>query len=165
MPERFSAGGLVDLLDELLDTGVVVAGQVTIRLADIDLVDLDARLLLTGTEAADDRAGRARSNQSGAPASAQPLRPVPVLPERLDAERPGEDGIARLVLVVVELLRQVLTSQALARLDGGSLSDEQTERLGRALMLLEQRCEALRDFLTTDRSWMLSPTLDRSSCA
>jgi hypothetical protein len=165
MPEQISAGGLVDLIDELLDTGVVVAGQVTIRLADIDLVDLDARLLLTGTEAAAERSGRSRLNETGASVPVQPLRPVPVLPERLDAERPGEDGIARLVLVVVELLRQVLTSQALARLDGGSLTDEQTERLGLALMLLEQRCEALRDFLTTDRSWTFLSSLDRSSCA
>ena len=164
MAERTSAGGLVDLLDQLLDSGVVVAGQVTIRLADIDLVDLDARLLLTGTETADEQTGRSKvPTQSGTPAPVQPLRPVPVLPQRLDADRPGEDGIARLVLVVVELLRQVLTSQALARLDGGSLRDDQAERLGRALMLLEQRCDALRDFLATDRSGMFLPPLDRSS--
>ena len=138
MAEHVSAGGLVDLLDELLDTGVVVAGQVTIRLADIDLVDLDARLLLTGTEAADERAGRPTvKSPTGAPVPAQPLRRAPVLPQRLDAERPGEDGIARLVLVVVELLRQVMTSQALARLEGGSLRDDQSERLGCALLLLE----------------------------
>jgi hypothetical protein len=162
--QHVSSDGLVALIDRLLDTGAVVAGQVTIRLADIDLVDLDARLLLTGTEAA---VGGSRPGSvpvsSGAPTPVQPLRPVPVLPERLDADRRGEDGIARLVLVLVELLRQVLTSQAVARMEGGSLDTAQIERLGRALLLLEQRCDALRDFLTRDPAWLPFPAIDRSA--
>lgn len=164
MADSVSVGGLVDLVDRLLSTGVVVAGQVTIRLADIDLVDLDARLLLTGVEAERERLGlRPTSTRDDTPSLPATNHAARVLPERLDAERPGEDGIARLVLLVVEMLRQVLTSQALARLEGGSLRNDEIERLGRALMLLEQRCEALRDFLTTSPSWLLPPPpLDRS---
>jgi len=54
---------------------------------------------------------------------------------------------------LVELLREVLASQAIARVEGGSLTDDEVERLGRALMLLEQRCDALRDFLRTNDVW------------
>lgn len=164
MPDPVSSEtGLVALLDRLLDTGMVVAGQVTIRLADIDLVDLDARALLTSTESARQRTGASsRIVPQPSVVTNRPLPPTPVLPERIDAEARGEDGIARLVLVVVELLRQVLTSQAIARVEGGSLRDDEVERLGRALMLLEQRCEALREFLTSDPTWSPFPVFDRS---
>jgi hypothetical protein len=37
---------LVDLLDRLLDAGVVIAGDVTLSLADVDLVQLNLRVLL-----------------------------------------------------------------------------------------------------------------------
>jgi len=151
---RTSGSGLVDLIDRLLDAGAVVAGQVTVTLADIELIDLDLRLLLTSVEASRRRAGL--GPRTAPHRAARPLPPMPApasLPDRLDAGARGEDGVARLVLVLVELLRQLLASQALERLEGGSLDDDEVERLGRALLLLEQRCEALRQFLTTDDTW------------
>jgi len=149
-----SPNGLVALVDRLLDAGVVVAGQVQVSLADIELIDLDLRLLLTGVESARRRAGLGpRATAHPVSRSMPPLPPPPVLPERVDAAGRGEDGIARLVLVLVELLREVLASQAVARLEGGSLAADDVERLGRALLLLEQRCEALRRFVTTDPTW------------
>src|SRR5947199_8881107 len=158
-----SPNGLVALVDRLLDTGVVVAGQVQVSLADIELIDLDLRLLLTGVESARRRAGLGpRTSAHRVAGSLPPLPPPPVLPERVDAAGRGEDGIARLVLVLVELLREVLASQAVARLEGGSLSDDEVERLGRALMLLEQRCDALRRFVTTDPTWSPYSLPDRS---
>ena len=60
-----------------------------------------------------------------------------------DPER-VEKGLAQLVLTVVELLRQLMERQALRRIEGGRLDDEQVERLGTALMLLEQRMEELK---------------------
>lgn len=56
-----------------------------------------------------------------------------------------ERGLAQLVLTVVELLRQLMERQALRRVEHGDLSDDQVERLGRTLMLLEQRMAELRD--------------------
>ena len=43
---------LGDLLNHVLDKGVVIGGTVTISVADIDLVVLDLRLLLTSMETA-----------------------------------------------------------------------------------------------------------------
>lgn len=43
---------LGDLLNHVLDKGVVIGGSVTISIADIDLVVLDLRLLLTSVETA-----------------------------------------------------------------------------------------------------------------
>jgi hypothetical protein len=55
-----------------------------------------------------------------------------------DPER-VERGLAQLVLTVVELLRQLMERQALRRIEGGTLDDDEVERLGVALMKLEER--------------------------
>jgi hypothetical protein len=41
---------LVDLIDRLLSGGVVLSGDVTLAIADVDLVQLCLRLLITPTE-------------------------------------------------------------------------------------------------------------------
>jgi gas vesicle protein GvpK len=56
-----------------------------------------------------------------------------------------ERGLAQLVLTIVELLRQLMERQALRRIDGGSLSEEQVERLGQTFMELDKRMAQLRD--------------------
>jgi hypothetical protein len=56
-----------------------------------------------------------------------------------------EKGLAQLVLSLVELLRQLMERQAVRRVEHGDLADEQVERLGRTLMLLERRMVELRE--------------------
>jgi hypothetical protein len=67
------------------------------------------------------------------------------LPERINADPDKvEQGLARLVLTLIELLRRVLEHQAIRRMDGGSLSDEEIERLGLALRKLSERMDELK---------------------
>ena len=65
---------------------------------------------------------------------------------RLEADK--EDvgrGLAQLVLTLVELIRQLMERQAIRRVEAGDLDDEQIERLGQALIALEQRMDELKD--------------------
>jgi hypothetical protein len=58
----------------------------------------------------------------------------------------GEDvgrGVGRLVVTLLEVVRQVVERQALRRVEVGDLTDEQIERLGRALMQLEATFDEL----------------------
>jgi hypothetical protein len=68
------------------------------------------------------------------------------MPHRLetDSERVQRD-LARLVLTVVELVRQLMERQALRRVDAGDLPDDKVEELGLALMRLEEAMEELRE--------------------
>jgi hypothetical protein len=67
------------------------------------------------------------------------------LPERINADPEHvEQGLARLVLTVIELLREVLEHQAIRRMDGGTLTDEEIERLGLALLKLNHRMGELK---------------------
>lgn len=70
---------------------------------------------------------------------------APALSGRLEAEPEDiEAGVARLVLTLVELLRQVMEHQAVRRMEGGGLSDDQVERLGLALMRLETKLDEVK---------------------
>jgi gas vesicle protein GvpK len=63
-----------------------------------------------------------------------------LLPERVDVDPDGvEQGLAKLVLTLIEFLRQLLERQAVRRMDGGGLSDEEIERMGLALMKLDEK--------------------------
>src|SRR5437763_4886305 len=83
-------------------------------------------------------------------------------PERMQGERELDDalsrrvnadpenverGLAQLVLTLVELLRQLMERQALRRIDAGTLTGEQIERLGTTFMELDKRMrELLEEF-------------------
>jgi len=65
-------------------------------------------------------------------------------PQRLAGS--GEDvgrGLGRLVVSLLEVVRQVVERQALRRVEVGDLDDEQVERLGQALLQLESTFDEL----------------------
>lgn len=56
----------------------------------------------------------------------------------------AKNGLGQLVLAVVNLLHELLEKQAIRRMDVGSLTDDEIERLGVALMGQAQEIERLR---------------------
>lgn len=56
-----------------------------------------------------------------------------------------ERDLIKLVLTVVELLRQLMERQAVRRFDTGELDEDQEERIGLTLMLLDDRMAELRE--------------------
>ena len=70
---------------------------------------------------------------------------APGLPQRIEAGPEDiEQGLAKLVLTLIEFLRQVLEHQAVRRMEGGSLSDEEIERLGLSLLRLSEKLEEIK---------------------
>jgi hypothetical protein len=68
-----------------------------------------------------------------------------MIPERIAADAEiVENGLARLVMSIIELVRRLLEKQALRRMDAGNLSEEEIERLGSALMKLEEKMSELK---------------------
>jgi hypothetical protein len=67
------------------------------------------------------------------------------LPPRLNTDPDKvENGLAKLVLTLIEVLRKVLEHQAVRRMEGGHLSDEEVERLGIALLRLNDRMQDMK---------------------
>jgi actin-like ATPase involved in cell morphogenesis len=70
---------------------------------------------------------------------------APKLPKRLETdEKDIEAGVAKLVLTLVEFIRQVLEHQAIRRMEGGTLTEVEVERLGLALMRLQEKLAELK---------------------
>ena len=86
---------------------------------------------------------------SSLPADGWPPGP----PGRVDADPESvEKGLVQLVLTLVELVRQLMERQAVRRVEAGGLSDDDIERLGRTLMLLEERMTELREHFGLEAS-------------
>lgn len=178
---------LLDIADRLLDTGVVLDGEATISVADVDLIYLGLNVALTsvdrmrrlerasedpappvrasatsGVEAARrgdakvsrvEREKRARNVPSGpgtmsasyleeeAAAVRSELERVRAdLPERVNVDPDEvERGLAKLVLTIVEFVRQLLERQAVRRMQHGTLTEEEVERVGVALERLDTK--------------------------
>jgi hypothetical protein len=87
-----------------------------------------------------DKLGQGLGKTDGLAAAAGNL-----LPSRVNADPQNvEKGLAQLVLTLVELLRQLMERQAVRRMEGGTLTDEEVERLGTTFMLLQRRMQELK---------------------
>jgi hypothetical protein len=66
-------------------------------------------------------------------------------PQRIEANESNvEQGLAKLVLTLIELIRRLLEKQAIRRIEAESLSDEQIERMGETFLKLEEKMAELK---------------------
>ncbi len=66
-------------------------------------------------------------------------------PRRMDIQPDSiGNGLGQLVLTLVKLLHELLERQAIRRIDGGSLSDGEIEKLGVTLMRQAEEIDRLR---------------------
>lgn len=71
--------------------------------------------------------------------------PAPAARLRLEIDPDKvKNGLGQLVLTLVKLLHELLERQAIRRIDSGSLTEDQIERLGLTLMRQAQEIERLR---------------------
>lgn len=70
-------------------------------------------------------------------------------PERINIDPKNvEKGLAKLILTLVELIRKLLEKQAMRRVEGGSLTDEEIEQVGQTLMKLENKMKELKEIFS-----------------
>lgn len=153
----------IDLIN--LDLGVMLVAVETMlrrgksgslmasRLGPPDLSAERARRLRGEEQSAVARPGIAPRSET-APSQTLPTRALteaplrelaPALPERINVDpEKVENGLARLALTLIEVLRKVLEHQAIRRMEGGSLSEQEVERLGFALLRLHDRMQELK---------------------
>lgn len=164
---------LVDVVSGLLDKGTVISGQATVSVAGVDLVHVALNLLVSSVETLRQSNPMRTESPLSPPRSLSPgtalhqtephaqanlsplwsgpsetgalLLQAPAAPAspHLDAEAQHDQGLAGLVLALVELIRQLLERQAVRRMEGGALTEDEVERMGRALMELHQKMQEL----------------------
>ncbi|RKT89089.1 Gas vesicle protein K [Saccharopolyspora antimicrobica] len=83
---------------------------------------------------------------TGSPAGDRRRSGAGRLPHRIETDSESvQRDLVRLVLTLVELVRQLMEKQALRRVESGELDDDQVEELGLALMKLAEGMRELRD--------------------
>ncbi|MBU4299087.1 gas vesicle protein K [Patescibacteria group bacterium] len=153
---------LLDALDKVLEKGVVINGDVAIRVADVDLIYLGLRVLLCSISKAEEVSGKNwRSFGKDYYPSREPTkqeleylaklereirRAEANIPKLIDAGNPkkAEKGIAQLVLTLVELLRRLMEREVMRRMQRGSLSNIEIQKLGMTFKALEKKMEELK---------------------
>jgi hypothetical protein len=142
---------LVDALDKVLEKGAVISGDIVMRVADVDLVFLGLRLILTSISKAEELSGRSFSDPSREPTSEELeyirrlqreiRRAEENIPKIIDAKNPreAEKGIATLVLTLVELIRRLMEKEAYRRVRRKTLSPIEVEKLGLSLKAIEKK--------------------------
>jgi Gas vesicle protein K/Gas vesicle protein len=158
---------LADILNRVLAKGVSLSGDVTLSVADVDLVYLGLRLMLSSIGTLEREASTANlAYLLPTPADTTDHGPgqrpsahlqvkdfdataalVPLADQRINADPENSaKSLVQLVLTITNLLRDLMEKQALRRVDSGQLSDAQVERLGTTFMLLEQRMQDLKTY-------------------
>ena len=67
-----------------------------------------------------------------------------VFPRHINADKANvEKDLAKLVLSLVDLVRQLMERAAIRRVNAGSLSDDEVERMGETFLRLDQRMKEL----------------------
>jgi hypothetical protein len=158
---------LLDVVDSLMNKGLALDAEIVLGLADIDLLYLRVGALLAAADrvfqpapVAGQRSGAAkRARPSSSPDSSSPVSRTPAASaiaahESRSALRPTSSpvpgdktsrSVMKLVLTLVEFVRQLLERQAVRRVQERTLSPEEIERLGQALMHLDSTVRELCD--------------------
>ena len=98
MPELVSptrTHGLVDILDRVLDKGLVVAGDIKINLANVELLTISVRLLICSIDKAEQIGLNWWKNDPRLTSSAYASLPAGQLEERLDRIERQLEGLAK----------------------------------------------------------------------
>lgn len=147
---------LIDALDKVLEKGAVINGDVAIRVADVDLIYVGLRVLVTSISKAEEMSGKKLSPLNREPSKEEleymarlekEIRKAEAnIPQLIDAKNPKkvEQGIAKLVLIVVELLRRLMEREVIRRMQRGSLSKVEIQKLGMTFKAMEKKIEELK---------------------
>jgi hypothetical protein len=147
---------LVDALDKVIEKGVVINGDLVIRVADVDLLFLGLRLILTSISKAEEVSGKSFSNPD------KELTPEDIeyikrlqweikkaeenIPKLIDVSDPKktEQGLAKLVLTLVELIRKLMEKEAYRRVKRGTLAPAEVQKLGLSLKAVKRKIQEIQ---------------------
>lgn len=147
---------LVDVLDKVLEKGAVINGDMVIRVADVDLVFLGLRLILTSVSRAEELSGRSSSSPEGVlteedrsyieKLQKEIKRAEENIPRLINADSPREteQGLAKLILTIVELIRKLMEKEAFRRVKKGSLSPVEIQKLGLSLKAVKKKMQEIQ---------------------
>lgn len=147
--------GLVDVLDTLIDKGAIVTGDLTIRLADLDILFIGLKVIITSISRQEkicgDRVGDITKNELGDEIFVKKLeteikKAEEHINKMINAEKPeiAESGLAKLVLTLIKLIVDLVERELMRRIELGHLTDVEIQKAGMNLKAIETKLEEMR---------------------
>lgn len=147
---------LADTLDKVIETGAAVVGDVTLNLADIDLVYVGLRLVVTSSSKMGIQNHNSTSNIYREP-TIEEVRYMDLLEREIEKTEKAisnlnklkqtnktEQGLARLVLIVVNLIKSLLEKEVQRRIKQNTLGEVEIQKLGLTFMAFDKKVEELK---------------------
>ena len=147
---------LLDALDKVIEKGAVVAGDLTVRLADVDLIYVGLRLLATSISKAEELRGQSLSNPSREP-TPEELDYVKKLEREIEKAEKSvsgliemsdpketEQGLAKLVLTLIVLLKRLMEREVMRKMQRRGLANIDIQKLGLTFIALDKKVEQLK---------------------
>ncbi len=144
---------LIDALDKVLEKGAVLDGEIAIRVADVDLIFIGLKLLITSISRAESlreggvEKGMGREDEEYIRSLEREIEKAEKnIPKIIDAGSPkkAEKGIAQLVLTLVKLIKDLMYREARRRIAKGNLSEVEIQKLGLTFKALDKKIEEIR---------------------
>ena len=146
---------LIDALDKVLEKGAVLDGELAIRVADVDLIFIGLKLLITSISRTEElRKGQGAQDQEMTREDREYIRVLENeikkaernLPRIIEASEPkkAEKGIAQLVLTLVKLIKELMYRETKRRIEKGNLSEVEIQKLGLTFKALDKKIEEMR---------------------
>lgn len=149
---------LAQALDKVLDKGAILQGDLMLRLADIDLVYIGLRVIITSISRMEKLKSKEyfkktytrQEKKADLKYIAQVQKEIEKasnnIPKIINASCPrkAEKGLAKLVLTLVKLIKDLLEKESMRRIEQGNLSDLEVQKLGITLKALDKKIQELR---------------------
>ena len=149
---------LIDALDKVIEKGAVLDGELAIRIADVDLIFIGLKLLITSISRAETmRKGEKsfdRAQDKPTKEDEEYIKNLEKeiekaernLPKIIEASSPekAEKGIAQLVLTLVKLIKDLMYREVKRRITKDNLSEVEIQKLGLTFKALDKKIEELR---------------------
>jgi hypothetical protein len=153
---------LVDALDKVLEKGAVINGDMVLRVADVDLVFLGLRLILTSISKAEELSGEGFRNENKE-TTLEDIKYIERLqreikkaeeniPKLIDLGSPKktEQGLAKVILTLVELIRKLMEKEAYRRVKRGRLPPTEIQKLGLTLKAVKKKIKEVQTIFGID---------------
>lgn len=155
MPVEEKQVTLLDALDKVIETGAVVCGDLTVRMADIDLIYIGLRLVATSVSRLEK--SHPAITATDRPATAAELEYMHQLEAEIDRAEKNissliqigqpkatEQGLAKLVLTLVVLIKRLMEREVFRRIQSGALATVEMQKLGLTFLALDKKVEELK---------------------
>jgi len=147
---------LLDALDKVIEKGAVVAGDLAVRMADIDLIYIGLRLMVTSISKAEELRGGSFTDPYRQP-TIEELKYMQRLEREIEksentistlikagSPKETEQGLAKLVLTLVVLIKRLMEREVMRRIQRKSFTEVEIQKLGLTFLALDKKVEELK---------------------